>query len=386
MLLDALLILLFAAAAAGCLFMVVAASLAPPSAQPVRATGRAEPAVTLLKPLHGDETSLYENLASFCDQAYAGPLQMIFGVARSDDPAIAAVERLRKEFPGKTIELVIDATISGTNPKVSNLINMSRLIVHDIVVIADSDIRVRPDYLSRIVSALEQRGGVVTVPYYGIATDNLWSRLAAMSIEGHFLSGVLVGSRFALSRPCLGSTIALHRSSLTAIGGFEAIADCLADDYEIGALIAARGEPVSLLPFAVGHVCDERSFAQLWRHEVRWAMTIRSIDPVGYLGWSVTHAFPLALIALAIGGGEVAAFLAAAALACRGLLIYAIERGYGLPPRPYWLIPLRDLLSFAVFVAGFISRDVRWRGHRFKLESEGTLIPNQFPERRPPSP
>jgi ceramide glucosyltransferase len=386
MLLDALLILLFAAAAAGCLFMVVAASLAPPSAQPVRATGRAEPAVTLLKPLHGDETSLYENLASFCDQAYAGPLQMIFGVARSDDPAIAAVERLRKEFPGKTIELVIDATISGTNPKVSNLINMSRLIVHDIVVIADSDIRVRPDYLSRIVSALEQRGGVVTVPYYGIATDNLWSRLAAMSIEGHFLSGVLVGSLFALSRPCLGSTIALHRSSLTAIGGFEAIADCLADDYEIGALIAARGEPVSLLPFAVGHVCDERSFAQLWRHEVRWAMTIRSIDPVGYLGWSVTHAFPLALIALAIGGGEVAAFLAAAALACRGLLIYAIERGYGLPPRPYWLIPLRDLLSFAVFVAGFISRDVRWKGHRFKLESEGTLIPNQFPERRPPSP
>jgi ceramide glucosyltransferase len=386
MLLDALLILLFAAAAAGCLFMVVAASLAPPSAQPVRATGRAEPAVTLLKPLHGDETSLYENLASFCDQAYAGPLQMIFGVARSDDPAIAAVERLRKEFPGKTIELVIDATIFGTNPKVSNLINMSRLIAHDIVIIADSDIRVRPDYLSRVVSALEQRGGVVTVPYYGIATDNLWSRLAAMSVEGHFLSGVLVSSRFALSQPCLGSTIALHRKSLVAIGGFEAIADCLADDYEIGALIAARGEPVSLLPFAVGHVCDERSFAQLWRHELRWAMTIRSIDLLGYIGWSVTHAFPLALIALFIGGGEIALFLAAAALACRGLLIYAIERGYGLPPRPYWLIPLRDLLSFAVFVAGFVSRDVRWKGHRFKLESEGTLIPNQIPERRPPSP
>jgi ceramide glucosyltransferase len=227
---------------------------------------------------------------------------------------------------------------------------------------------------------------VVTVPYYGIATDSLWSRLAAMSIEGHFLAGVLVGSRFALSRPCLGSTIALTRKSLIAIGGFEAIADCLADDYEIGALIAARGEPVSLLPFAVGHVCDERSSAHLWRHELRWAMTIRSIDPIGYFGWSVTHAFPLALIALFIGGGEVAAFLAAAALACRGLLIYAIERGYGLPPRPYWLIPLRDLLSFAVFVAGFISRDVRWKGHRFKLESEGTLIPNQLPERRPPSP
>src|SRR5688572_3747733 len=167
MLHDGLLILLFAAAAAGCLFMVVAAALAPPSEQLVRATGRAEPAVTVLKPLHGDETGLYENLVSFCDQAYSGPVQTIFGVARSDDPAIAAVDRLRKDFPGKTIELVIDATIFGTNPKVSNLINMSRLIAHDIVVIADSDIRVRPDYLSRVVSALEQRGGVVTVPYYG---------------------------------------------------------------------------------------------------------------------------------------------------------------------------------------------------------------------------
>lgn len=386
MLHDALLILLLAAAAAGCLFMVVAASLAPPAGGAVRSTGRAEPAVTLLKPLHGDETGLYENLVSFCNQAYSGPVQMVFGVVHADDPAIAAVERLRKEFPGKTIELVVDAAVSGTNPKVSNLINMSRRIAHDIVVIADSDIRVRPDYLSRVVAALEQRGGVVTVPYYGIANGNLWSRLAAMGIEGHFLAAVLVGSRFALSRPCLGSTIALHRSSLTAIGGFEAIADCLADDYEIGARMAARGEPVSLLPFAVGHVCDERSFAQLWRHEVRWAATIRSIDPLGYLGWSMTHAFPLALIALVIGGGGAALFLTACALAGRGLLLCAIERGYGLPPRPYWLIPLRDLLSFAVSIAGSISRDVHWKGHRFKLLPEGTLIPEQIPERRPPSP
>jgi ceramide glucosyltransferase len=383
---DVLLIVLFAAAAAGCLFMVVAAALAPPAALPVRSTGRTEPAVTMLKPLHGAETGLYENLVSFCDQSYSGPTQIVFGVARQDDPAVAIVERLRQAFPHQTIELVIDATVTGTNPKVSNLINMSARIAHDILVIADADIRVRPDYLSRIVGALEQHGGAVTVPYYGISTGNLWSRLAAMSVEGHFLAGVLVGSRFALSRPCLGSTIALNRNSLTSIGGFEAIADCLADDYEIGELLAERGEPVSLLPFAVGHVCDEQSFAELWRHELRWATTIRSIDPLGYAGWAVTHALPLALIALLIGGEDIAAFLVASALACRGLLIYAIERGYGLPPRPYWLIPLRDLLSFAVFIAGFVSRDVRWKGHRFKLMSEGTLIPERIPERRPPSP
>jgi ceramide glucosyltransferase len=381
MLQDLVLIALFAAASSGLLYMALGAALAPPGAHPVRLTGRAEPAVTILKPLHGDEPGLLENLMSFCDQIYSGPVQIVFGVALPGDPAVAAVEQLRAMYPHKAIELVIDGTIHGTNPKVSNLINMSKRIAHDIVVLADSDIRVRPDYLSRLVGELERTGGVVTAPYYGISTGSLWSGLSELNIDGHFLPGVLVGSRFALSQPCLGSTIALHRSSLVAIGGFEAIADCLADDYEIGALMAKHGEPVSLLRFAVGHVCDEQSFGELWRHEVRWALTIRSIDPIGYCGWVITHAFPLALVAWMLGGEEIAICLAAGALACRGVLIYAIERGYGLPPRPYWLIPLRDLLSFAVFVAGFVARDLSWKGRRYTLMSEGNLIP----ERRTPS-
>lgn len=379
---DLVLIALFAAASAGLLYMALGAALAPPGAHPERLTGRAEPAVTILKPLHGDEPGLLLNLMSFCDQIYSGPVQIVFGVSHADDPAIAVVEELRAMYPHKAIELVVDGTVRGTNPKVSNLINMSSRIAYDIIVLADSDIRVRPDYLSRIVGKLERTGGLVTAPYYGISAGNLWSKLAELNIDGHFLPGVLVGSRFALSRPCLGSTIALHRSSLTAIGGFEAIADCLADDYEIGELMAARGEPVSLLDFAVGHVCDERSLAELWRHEVRWAMTIRLIDPVGYFGWIVTHAFPLSVIAWIIGGEEIAICLAGGALACRYVLIYAIERGYGLPPRPYWLIPLRDLLSFAVFAAGFVARDLSWKGRRYTLMSEGNLIP----ERRTPSP
>lgn len=379
---DLVLIALFAAASSGLLYMAIGAALAPPAALPVRPTGRAEPAVTILKPLHGDEHGLLQNLVSFCDQAYSGDVQIVFGVARADDPAVAVVDQLRALYPHRTLELVVDATVHGTNPKVSNLINMSKRIAHDIIVLADSDIRVRPDYLSRLVGRLERRGGVVTAPYYGISTGSIWSKLAELNIDGHFLPGVLVGSRFSLSRPCLGSTIALHRNSLVAIGGFEAIADCLADDYEIGALMAARGESVSLLRSAVGHVCDEQSFAELWRHEVRWAMTIRLVDPVGYSGWIITHAFPLGLIAWALGGEEIAMCLAGGALACRAVLIYAIERGYGLPPRPYWLIPLRDLLSFAVFVAGFVARDLSWKGRRYTLMSEGSLIPE---ERRTPS-
>ena len=370
---DILLVALWAAGAFGCLYMILAAALVLAPTRPEPPFDASAPAVTILKPLHGDEAGLFENLASFCEQDYPGPVQIVFGVENPNDPAIGVVERLRAAYPGKPIELVVDTRVMGSNPKIANLINMSERIAHDIVVLADSDIRVQRDYLSRLVRALERFGGAVTCPYYGISADNLWSRLAQMTIDSHFLPGVVVGARLKLSRPCLGSTIALRRQSLIAIGGFEPLADCLADDYVLGELLQARGEPVTVLPLAVGHVCSESSFAELWRHELRWALTIRTIDPLGYLGWAVTHAFPLALIAWAIGGGWPAIGLGLAALACRAVLIFAIERGYGLPRHPYWLIPVRDLLSFGVFVSGFVARDVSWRGHHYELMSEGIL-------------
>jgi ceramide glucosyltransferase len=377
-----LLLALLGAGTLGCLFMVVAASVVPAFSRRQPSADRAWPAVSILKPLHGAETGLYESLATFCDQDYAGPVQIVFGVTAPGDPAIAVVERLRAAFPARSLDLVIDPQLAGSNPKVANLANMSGRIAHEIVVIADSDIRVAPDYLKRLVTALDRPGGgAVTCPYYGVSTGGLWSRLSQMTIDGHFLPGVMVGVYFKLSQPCLGSTIALPRRSLAAIGGFEAVANCLADDYALGQALAKSGEPVAVLPFAVGHVCGETSFAELWRHEVRWALTIRSIDPLGYLGWSVGHAFPLAVIALCLGGGLPALSLALAAIACRAALLVAIERGYGLPAHPYWLIPLRDLLSFAVYVAGFVARDVSWRGQRYRLLSEGTLIS----ERRSPS-
>ena len=378
---DIFLLGLMAAGVCGCLFMIVAAVLVPRRA--MAATNVSTQAVTVLKPLHGDEAGLFENLVSFCEQDYAGPIQIVFGVANPDDKAIAVVERLRTAYPGRLLELVIDDRVTGSNPKIANLINMSGRIANDIVVIADSDIRVRPDYLSQIVGALDRGGGVVTCPYYGISTGSLWSRLAQLSVDSHFLPGVVLAAGLRLSKPCLGSTIALRRPLLTAIGGFEPLADCLADDYVLGELVAKRGEPVALLPFAVGHVCSETTFAELWRHELRWALTIRTINPLGYLGWAVTHPFPLALIAWCLEGGVPALGLALAALMCRAGLIFAIERGYGLQPHPYWLIPVRDLLSFAVFVMGFVARDVSWRGHHYELMSEGML---KSGKKRLPSP
>ena len=197
-----------------------------------------------------------------------------------------------------------------------------------------------------MVGALERQGGAVSCPYYGIAIENLWSKLAQLTIDSHFLPGVVAGSGLKLSQPCLGSTIALHRRTLTAIGGFEPLADCLADDYVLGELVRQSGQPVTLLPFAVGHVCGETTLHELWRHEMRWALTIRTIDPLGYFGWGVTHAFPLALLAWVFGGGWLAlSFFNWRRFLCRAVLIFAAERGYGLPAHPYWLIPVRDLLS-----------------------------------------
>ena len=377
MLNDILLVALWFAAAFGCLFMLTAAALVPRFARPEPAASGPAPAVTILKPLHGAEAGLYENLVSFCEQDYPSTVQLVFGVENPNDAAIAFVERLRAAYPGRAIELVVEPRAMGSNPKVANLINMQPRIAHDIVVLADSDIRVPRDYLSRLIGALERRGGSASCPYYGISPGSPWSDLARLTIDSHFLPGVMVGSHLKLSQPCLGSTIAFRRQALLAIGGFEPLADCLADDYVLGELLERHGEPVTVLPLAVGHVCGESSFAELWRHELRWALTIRTINPLGYLGWAVTHAFPLALIAWLLGGGWPAMGLAGAALVCRTILIFAIEHGYGLPPHRYWLIPVRDLLSFAIFVSGFVARDVSWRGHHYELMSKGVLKSNR---------
>jgi ceramide glucosyltransferase len=378
-----LVFVLLAAGCCGCLFMLLAAAMARSFARHAAVTANALPPVTVLKPLYGDETGLFESLATFCRQDYPGVVQLLCGVTNPNDGAIAIVTRLKAAFPQHTVELVVQAPGRGANPKVANLINMSPHIAHDVVVIADSDIRVPSDYLRVVVGAfLAQGTGAVTCPYYGVASGGVWSRLSALNVDGYFLPGVMVAVRLKLSQPCFGSTIALSARSLRAIGGFEALADCLADDHALGAALAKRQEPVTVLPLAIGHVCSEASFGELWRHETRWAATIRAVDSAGYLGWSITHAFPLALIALGLGGGWPAVALALAALACRSILVMAVERVYALPAHSYWLIPLRDLLSGAVFLAGLVARDVRWRQQRYRLMSEGALMP----ERRSPSP
>jgi ceramide glucosyltransferase len=376
---DAVVLALLAAALLGCLALLMGVWLAPSFAVSLSGGQRSTaPPVTVLKPLHGDEVGLFDNLASFCRQDYAGPIQIIFGVTNSHDPAVRVVEQLRAAFPDMTLDLVVDARIAGLNPKVANLVNMSAHVRHQMIVLVDSDILVQPNHLTRVVDALERAGsGAVTCAYYGMAARGLWAQFSRLNVDSHFLPGVMVGVRCNLTHPCFGATIGLSRRTLAAVGGFEAFADCLADDFALGEAIRKLGEPVTVLPFAVGHRCNEQSLAELWRHELRWASTIRLVDPVGYLGWAALHPLPLALMALALGGGTTALSLALAAVGCRALMASAVERCFGQLSRPYWIIPLRDLLSFAIYLSGFVARGVSWRGRRYGLLSEGTLISQQ---------
>ncbi|MBY0298479.1 MAG: bacteriohopanetetrol glucosamine biosynthesis glycosyltransferase HpnI [Methylobacterium sp.] len=370
-------------AVAGCLYALAAAWLAGRLAHrpgPVLAPGAPRPSVTLMKPLCGAEPNLYENLTTFCRQDYAGPVQVIFGVQTAADPAIAVVERLRAEHPGLRIDLVVDARQHGANRKVSNLINMAGLIDNEIVVLADSDMVVAPDYLERLVAELGQPGiAAVTCLYHGVpASRTAWAQLSGLAIDTQFLPNVLIGTALGLAEPCFGSTIAFRTEALRAIGGFEAVRDDLADDYALGAALvrAGQGGRIAIPNFTIGHTCVDTSLAELWRHETRWNRTIRNLDPAGYAGTLVTHAFPLALIgALVPDSSPQGMMVAALALACRIILCWRVERAFGLLPHAYWLLPIRDMLSFAGFVWCFVSGAVTWKGHDYRVVADGTLIP-----------
>jgi ceramide glucosyltransferase len=333
------------------------------------------PSVTILKPLHGAEPGLGKNLESFCAQDYPGGVQLLFGVQQAEDAAMLSVEALRNAYPHCDVTVVIGACREAVNPKIGNLINMLPGARYDVLVLSDSDIGVPPDYLRKMAAALEEPGvGAVTCCYVGRPLDNIWSQLATAGIDYHFLPNVVLGMAFGLAKPCFGSTIALTRSVLAAIGGFEAYSDRLADDYEIGNAVRALGYRVAVLPFAVTHTCGETSCAALLRHELRWARTILAVEPVGYVGSAVTHALPLSLLGAALLGFPLPALAAcAAALAARLHLKRKMDHMLARRGASPWLVPLRDVLSFVVFAGSFLPGRVDWRGRRYRVEGGGQL-------------
>src|SRR5215472_7627854 len=236
------------------------------------------PDVSILKPVKGVDPRMYEGLASHCRQEYPGRFELVFGVSSLDDPAVAEVERLRTEFPQCTIKLVECRERLGTSGKVSNLVQMLREASYGFVLINDSDIRVGPRYLARVMSCFaDTRVGMVTAPYRGMTAERgatLWARLEALGISTDFFPGVFVarklegGIRFGL-----GSTLAMRREALTKAGGLEPRVECLGDDYEMGARIAAAGYRVELAPEVVETTVPAYRFRGFAEHQLRWART-----------------------------------------------------------------------------------------------------------------
>jgi ceramide glucosyltransferase len=335
------------------------------------------PPVTILIPLCGADHRAYENYASLCRQDYPS-LQLIFGVLNPDDSSIPVVARLRRDFADLDIELVVDTSTLGNNPKVSNLHNMLKRARHEILVLMDSDVRVRPGFLRRVVpSVLDRRVGLATCLYRGSEAPGLTSRLESIGIAAEFVPGVLTawwteGMSFAL-----GATVIMRHEKLAAIGGFEAIADYLADDYMLGRLMRQAGYPVRLLPEVVETVLSEVSFSELLAHQVRWSRGIRACRPGGHLGLIFTHGVVMALANCLLSGGTPASvllFLTTMSIrSWMGWFVGGRHLGDPLLAKSFMLLPVRDLFAFLVWCLSLAGCTVEWRGKSYRILQGGKL-------------
>lgn len=364
-------------ALAGSAYTLVAAALigrfrgCPPDPGP-----GGDSAISVLRPLHGAEPRLRENLETLLAQDHQGPVQLIFGVRDRADAAVAVVESLRRAHPEADITLVVDAHRHGANNKLSNVINMAARIRHPLVVLADSDVSAPRDTLRRLAAALAEPGvGIVSCLHSGRGDAGFWSVLGAMDISYRFMPSVALACATGLAEPCLGPIMALTRATLESVGGFAAFADVLADDHKLGRAVRARGLRSVVPHFTITHSCDEPTLAALVRHELRWTRTIYGISPLGFSGSGLTHCLPLALLGCAFTGfdGWGLAILAAAWVS-RILLMRRIDRVVGGRTGPTWLLPVRDVLSFLVFLATFFVNDIDWRGSRYKVSCDEQLL------------
>jgi ceramide glucosyltransferase len=361
----------------GCIFTLTACACVLNFPDEKAAGTAVQPPVTILKPLHDAELGISARLTAFLRQDYRAPVQILCGVQHHDSPAANDVRAMEANFPHKGIELVVEPRGHGVNRKVSNLINMIPRARHDTLVLSDSDIVVGPGYLRALTALLASpRVGAVTCLYHGIGGDGPWTRLSALAINSQFLPHAITAVSLGLAKPCCGATIALRRSTLDRIGGFGALADVLADDHAIGIAVRSAGYDVVAAPFLVGHRCFEESLRQLVRHQMRVARTIKSIDPIAYAGTLVTHPWPFALLGM-LSGSPAAVMVAIAVLLSRVTLCRCVEWRFGLPRQNYWLIPVHDLIAFAVYVTSFFGATVYWRGADYRVAADGTLLEGQ---------
>ena len=328
-----------------------------------------------MKPLCGAEPETYECLRSFCEQAYP-QYQVIFGVCDPQDPAVAVVHRLQREFPGRDLVLVADRKQHGSNRKVNNLINMMALARHECLVISDSDVKVGCDYLAKLIPPLLDAGvGIVTCGYRGVPRPGIWSLLGSMYINEWFMPSVRVAALLGYRSFAFGATIGIRRETLDRIGGFNSVSNQLADDYCLGELTRRQGLRTVLSEVQVDTLVEDCTALDLVAHELRWRRTIRSLSPYGYGFSFVTLGLPVTALQLLLthGAAPAAAIFSATALA--STLIHCNARRPGAPPSVLLLVPFRDLLHFGLWIWSFATRRVQWGDDHYQVSRDGAAQP-----------
>ena len=337
-----------------------------------------EPAVTVLKPLKGLDVELYENLRDLCLQDY-GRLQLVFGVADALDPAVAVVQRLQRDYPQVDIDLVVDARVYGTNYKVSNLHNMYAHAKHDVIVIADSDIRVPRSYLRQLVRHLrDPRVGLATTMYRAANTGGAPTLVESLCINTDWCHMVLVARIVERASYAFGATIAMRRAVLDEIGGFLPFVDYLADDYQLGQRVVARGYQLALSHQVLETLISLGSWRRLIQHQLRWARTYRVCRPGGYFGSIFTHATLWAVLNVSFHEFSAASCLASGALvalryASAALLCWRYL-GADTTPAQLALLAPKDLFVSVVWVLAFLGDNVTWSGRRFRVLPDGKML------------
>jgi ceramide glucosyltransferase len=336
------------------------------------------PPVSILKPVKGVDREAYENFASFCNLDYP-EYEVLFGVSDADDPIIPVIQKLIEEYSNTNIRLLIGSQCKGWNSKVSKLCRLSREARYPVLVISDSDIRVQPDYLRAVVSPFrDPKVGAVTCMYHMKPEAKLGSEIEAIGLTSDFLAGVIVARQLEGVKFALGATIAVTAQGLKDIGGFEAIADCFSDDFELGRRIVDQGHEVELIPYTVATLSPSQGAVDAVKHQLRWAVGVTNSRPWGQLGRLLTQALPWVVAATVVQHtwegttGFLGAYLALRLAVAWTVGVWGLKDP--LLRKRLWLVPAWDALAFFILSVSFVKRRIHWRGTEFYVR-KGRLIP-----------
>ncbi len=347
--------------------------------------------ISVLKPLKGCDTESEACLESWINQDYPGPIQILFGLSTPDDPAAPLVRRLIARYPGRDLALAVASAPMGTNEKVSKLIQLERLARHDLLVVSDADVRAPADLLRQLAAECAGARRAIVCCLYRLANPTTTAmQWEAVSINSDFWSQVLQAQTLAPLDFALGATMAMHRETLRTAGGYETLVDQLADDYQLGRRLVQQGGEVRLSSAVVECWESPRGWREVWRHQLRWARTIRVCRPLPYFLSILANGtlWPLLWLAFAAPAAEGPGWVLPVVGACLALRAAAawdqqrrLNGGSG-PNAPWWMPWLKDLLQVGLWFAAFLGNTIDWRGERFHVARDGRLLPTERPAPR----